>query len=391
MRIAYVSADFGVPVFGTNGSSAHVRAVLRALLERGARVDLFASRLDGPPPDDLAAIRILKVPRASSSLPQAERERRAILANDDLARGLAEHGPYELIYERHSLWSAAGMGMARAAGIPGLLEVNAPLLDETARFRTLVDHQAAERQVRRALADASALLAVSGGVADYLGGFAEARGKVHIVPNGVEPRRFQPRPRQRAAAEPFTIGFLGSLRPWHGLAGLIDATKLLVERGLPVRLAIVGKGPERPALEAQAERLGIAGRIAWTGSVPETAVPGELAGMDIAIAPYPALEGFYFSPLKLFEYMAAGLPIVTTAVGDLPRLVEHGQTGWLVRPDDSAALADGIARLAADPALCRSLGTAARAVVIERHSWTATAGRILEIARRVQPAEGRAA
>ncbi len=391
MRIAYVSADFGVPVFGTNGSSAHVRAVLRALLERGATIDLFASRLDGPQPDDLAAIRVLKLPRASSSLPQAERERRAILANDDLARGLADNGPYELIYERHSLWSAAGMGVARTAGVPGLLEVNAPLLEETARFRTLVDHRAAERQVRRALADASALLAVSGGVADYLGGFAEARGKVHVVPNGVEPRRFQSRSSQRTGGDPFTIGFLGSLRPWHGLTGLIDATKLLVERGLPVRLAIVGKGPERAALEAQAERLGIAGRVAWTGAVPETAVPGELAGMDIAVAPYPALDGFYFSPLKLFEYMAAGLPIVTTTVGDLPRLVEHGRTAWLVRPDDPSALADGIARLAADPALCQRLGTAARAAVIERHSWSATAGRILEIAGLASMQEGRAA
>lgn len=391
MRIAYVSADVGVPVFGTNGSSAHVRAVLRALLARGATVDLFAARLGGSPPDDLAGIRVVELPRAARDLPQVERERRAIRANDDLALALAENGPYALVYERHSLWSSAGMAVARAAGIPGLLEVNAPLLEETARFRTLVDHRTAERQVRRAFADATALLAVSGGVADHLAGFAETRGRVHVVPNGVDPGRFAPVHRERNPADPFTIGFLGSLRPWHGLAGLFDATRRLVERGLPARLSIVGKGPEQAALEAQAAGLGIASRIDWAGPVPEAAVPEALAAMDIAVAPYPALAGFYFSPLKLFEYMAAGLPIVTTAVGDLPRLIEHGRTGWLVPPDDPLALADGIARLAADPARCRRLGTAARATVIERHSWTATAGRLLEIARRVQPAEGRVA
>jgi glycosyltransferase involved in cell wall biosynthesis len=391
MRIAYVTADFGVPVFGTNGSSAHVRAVLRALLGRGATIDLFASRLDGPSPDDLAAIRVLKLPRASRRLPQPERERRAILANADVARKLAEHGPYDLIYERHSLWSAAGMGAARAAGISGLLEVNAPLLEETAQFRTLVDHEAAERQVRQAFSDARALLAVSRGVARYLDGFAEARGRIHVVQNGVEPGRFQPPHRRRRAGDPVVVGFLGSLRPWHGLDGLVHAMHRLAGRDAPARLLIVGKGPERERLEDLAAELGITEQIEWTGAVPEAQVPDALARMDIAVAPYPALPDFYFSPLKLFEYMAAGLPVVTTSVGDLPELIEDGRTGLLVPPDDPEALARAIAGLASDPVRCRSLGEAARARVIERHSWQATAARILEIAGRAHPAPGIAA
>ena len=285
MRIAYVCADTGVPVFGSNGSSSHVRAVLRAMATHGAAIDLFASRLDGPPPPDLAAIRVRKLPRASRRLPQAERERRAVAANAELARGLAENGPYDLVYERHSLWSAAGMAAARVQGVPGLLEVNAPLLEETARFRTLVDHEAAARQVRRAFADASALLAVSSGVARYLEAFGEAAGKVHIVPNGVDPERFVPARRQRAAGDPLTIGFLGSLRPWHGVDALIEATALLVHRGHDVRLVVIGKGPEQAALAALGERLGIARRITWTGAVPETAVADELGRLDLAVAP----------------------------------------------------------------------------------------------------------
>jgi len=396
MRVAYVTADFGVPVFGTNGSSAHVRAIVRALRAQGATVDLFASRLDGPPPEDLADLHIIELPRASRRLPQAERECCAIAANDVLASKLSAHGPYDLVYERHALWSAAGMAFARQQGIPGLLEVNAPLLEETAAFRTLVDHAAAERQVRRALADASALLAVSGGVARYLDGFgetpgAETRGKVHVVPNGVEPGRFRLAEGMRRADDPVVVGFVGSLRPWHGLDGLVRATALLAGDGVPMRLSIVGKGPERERLEALAADLGIAERIEWTGAVPEAEVPRQLARMDIAVAPYPALPDFYFSPLKLFEYMAAGLPVVTTAVGDLPQLVEDGRTGVLVPPDEPAGLAGAIASLAADPERCRRLGAAARARVIERHSWHATAARILEIAVRSGAARGIAA
>ena len=391
MRVAYVTADFGVPVFGTNGSSAHVRAIVRALRAQGATVDLFASRLDGPPPEDLADLRIIELPRASRRLPQAERERRAIAANGVLASKLLAHGHYDLVYERHALWSAAGMTVARQQGIPGLLEVNAPLLEETATFRTLVDHAAAERQVRRAFADASALLAVSGGVARYLDGFAAARGRVHIVPNGVEPGRFRPTERVRRADDPLVLGFVGSLRPWHGLDSLVRATALLAGDRVPVRLLIVGKGPERERLEGLAADLGIADRIEWTGVLPESEVPRALARMDIAVAPYPALPGFYFSPLKLFEYMAAGLPVVTTAVGDLPQLVDDGRTGVLVPPDDPPALARAIASLAAEPERCRHLGAAARARVIERHSWQATAARILEIAGRSGAARGIAA
>lgn len=396
MRIAYVCADFGVPVFGTNGSSAHVRAILRAFLAHGAKVDLFASRPGGEPPADLAAVRLHKLPRAPRELPQEERERIALKANAELARGLVVNGPYDLVYERHALWSASGMVAARALGVPALLEVNAPLLEETARFRLLVDRAAAERQVERAFAAADALLAVSTGVAHYLDGFLQTTGlqtagKIRVLPNGVDPDRFTPAGRQRRPGEPFTLGFLGSLRPWHGLDGLIEAVRLMAARGLPVRLLVVGKGPEQEALVVQAETAGIARLIEWTGAVPEEAVPAQLARMDIAIAPYPGIDGFYFSPLKLFEYMAAGLAIVATRVGDVQDIIEHGRTGWLVRPDAPEALADAVAMLATDPDLCRRLGLAARLRAVERHGWHEVGRKILATASTFRHRGGRAA
>jgi glycosyltransferase involved in cell wall biosynthesis len=102
--------------------------------------------------------------------------------------------------------------------------------------------------------------------------------------------------------------------------------------------------------------------------------------MDAAVAPYPALANFYFSPLKVYEYLAAGLPVVASRLGQLERLVEHGVTGLLVPPENAAALADALERLQGDGALRARLGQAARARVLRDHTWDAVVRRILRLA-----------
>src|SRR5205085_1861673 len=123
MRIAYVCADGGVPVFGRKGCSIHVQEVVRALSQRGARVELFASRTEGEPPLALDEIRVHALP----ALPRGDhaiREQAALAANDALYKTLERDGPFDLVYERYSLWSYAGMEFARDSSTPGLLEVN---------------------------------------------------------------------------------------------------------------------------------------------------------------------------------------------------------------------------------------------------------------------------
>src|SRR5438552_14024176 len=127
MRIAYVCADPGVPVFGKKGSSVHVQEVVRGLLVQGAQVELFATRFDGEPPAGLEGVRVHALPPLPRGEP-CERERAALAANGGLSAALARQGPFDLIYERYSLWSFAGMDYALAHAIPGLLEVNAPLI-----------------------------------------------------------------------------------------------------------------------------------------------------------------------------------------------------------------------------------------------------------------------
>lgn len=384
MRLAYVCADPGIPVFGQKGCSIHVQEVIRALRQQGAAVELFAVRLGGNPPADLADLKVHRLP----SVPPGEaamREQIALSINPDLQTDLALNGPFDVIYERYSLWSYSAMEFARSAGIPGLLEVNAPLIEEQAQHRGLVYHDVAIQAAKRAFQAASGLIAVSQEVKRYLSDWVNP-GKVHVIANGVNHHRFdnhfralrQPRPLN---ADTFTVGFVGSLKPWHGLSHLVGAFAQLHQRLPQARLLIVGDGPQRQSLEADLEQRHLRHAVSFTGAVPPDQIPELLAAMDAAVAPYPASTDFYFSPLKAVEYMAAGLPVVASRIGQLTELIEDGVTGLLCPPGDEAALAAALEQLWQSPRLRRQLGRAACQQVLTHHTWDAVAARILAIAQ----------
>lgn len=410
-RIAYVCADPGIPVFGCKGASIHVQEVIRALRRAGASVSLHAARLGGDAPADLADLPVTVLPMAIDA--GAERRARAALrANRRLHAALVADGPFDLVYERYSLWSGGAIAYARGVGgCTSLVEVNAPLIDEQAAWRELPLPRHARRLARHVFRHADGLLAVSPGVADWLRGFDGVSGPIEVVPNGVDPARFRPRepagettvpgpapsaapsPAPSAVAvaaaaaaavrRPLTIGFVGTLKPWHGLPTLIDAWARLRARGIDARLLLVGDGPERKGLIADLQRRGLMAHAELTGAVAPDRVPSLLARMDIAVAPYPPREDFYFSPLKLYEYQAAGLPVVCSRVGHLDRVIRDGHDGLLFPAGDAIALAATLARLATAPTLRARLGRNGRARVIAGHTWDSVAHRILALATEV--------
>ncbi len=391
MRVAYICADPGVPVFGRKGCSIHVQEVLAALVRQGAQLDLFATRLDGDPPDELRSVAVRQLP----AIPKgrlAGREQAAMATNETLKTLLQQHGPFDLVYERYSLFSYAGMEYARAAGSCGLLEVNAPLIEEQSRHRGLVHRQSAEETATRLFESASIVITVSEEVAAYVRGHGSAADRVQVVSNGVNPDRF---PEDLQATHPgpsgsFTVGFVGTLKPWHGVPTLLEAFAKLHDDDPSCRLLIVGDGPMREKLKNDLAGCyhAMAEGIDMVGAVARQEIPGLLASMDVGVAPYPELTDFYFSPLKLYEYMAAGLPVIASRIGEPARLIQDNVNGLLCPPGDSDALADALIRLRRDGELCDRLGRAARQTVIKDHTWDAVVERILRLAKAttvVQP------
>ena len=370
MRIAYVLLDPGIGVFGTKGASVHVQEIIRALRADGHEVTVFCTRTDEDIPADLADLEVRRhhLPRGAG----AERERAVAEASAAIAEEIAAGG-YDLVYERYSLFSdaAAQLTGPRDPGdpsTPSILEVNAPLIAEQREHRNLADEAAALAATRRQLRGATVVSCVSEAVARWAISEGADPACVVVTPNGVNTERITPgRPTHRPATTdaPVTVGFVGTLKPWHGTDLLLRA---IARTGEHLRLDICGTGPQQDELERLTVELGIEHRVRFRGAVAPDRVPQVLRGLDIATAPYPPGE-HYFSPLKIYEYLAAGLTVVASTIGTIPEVLGHGRLGVLVRPGDVDELAEALDGLAADPHRRASLAAAAREVAVAEHDW----------------------
>ncbi|TMB10022.1 MAG: glycosyltransferase family 4 protein [Deltaproteobacteria bacterium] len=397
-HVAYVCADRGVPVIGTKGGSTHIRELVNALTARGAEVRVLAARpTDG---ESRSAVRADVIDVGSDRFGRLLRtqirrvapgpagevigsETLALLLNQDVYQRLQRlHARWhiDVIYERYSLWGHAALRFARDHSIPFLLEVNAPLRLEQAQYRALHNGVVAEALEAQLFQLADRVLVPSSALRDYVIGQGARPGRVRIVCNAADPGIFRSVPRAMrngGTREQFVIGFVGSLKPWHGIQDLLRAFVRLRRRSAAYRLLIVGDGPLRPAIEQIRRREGLTDAIRVTGNVDYARVPALVAEMDVALAPYPRLTAFYFSPLKVYEYMAAGVPIVASAIGQVTEILTHRRTALLHPAGSINKIVDHIEELHASPRLAARLARAARHLAVKKYTWDRNAARVL--------------
>jgi glycosyltransferase involved in cell wall biosynthesis len=280
----------------------------------------------------------------------------------------------DFVYERCNLYFLAGAWLARRHGARLFLEVNSPLAEERAQHGGLRLATLARRLEHFTWRSAERVLPVTRVLADILVASGVERNRIEIVPNGIDPARFPPRP-PRADNDDVTLGFVGFVRAWHGLDRVIEGMAKGFARS---RLVVVGDGPAVPDLAALAERLGIAHRVQFCGLVPPEQVAQRVTAFDIALQPSATP---YASPLKIFDYMAAGCAIAAPDQPNIREVLRHESTALLFDPAVPGALWQSVERLIEDSNLRMKLGDAARAELLEKnYTWAGNAARVTRLA-----------
>lgn len=299
----------------------------------------------------------------------------------------------DLIYERYAFGNAAGVWAAKGHRAPLFLEVNSPMVLELSRTRGLSFPRFAARTEARILRGADRVLAVTGVLGDMLCELGVERERLMITPNGVdlelyaEPGDAAARSAARTAlglAEvipdgAMTLGFVGYYRTWHRLDLAVAA--LAEPRLRDAHLVLIGEGPAGDEIRAAAEAVGVSERVHFAGRRAHGDIPGLLPAFDLALI--PAINP-YASPLKLHEYMAAGLATVAPDQPNLREVLEHGRDAVLFPKDDGEAFASALVELAGDPERTRALGRAARqSVIAQELTWIGNARRVVREAEKL--------
>ncbi|MBM3277977.1 MAG: glycosyltransferase family 4 protein [Candidatus Handelsmanbacteria bacterium] len=336
------------------GVPRHVLDLSEGLRHRGHQVEIVAgqsepgegelweeARQRGIPTTFLPALRRPLSPAADAA------------AFAGLWRHLARTRP-QLVHTHISKAGVLGRLAARLAGVPVVLHTYHGQVEE-------VEGRGPQGRLLRAAealaaSCSDALIAVSADTAAGLQALGVGRaGQYRLIRNGIDLERFAP---QATPPAPVTgsplLGSVASLTPEKGLELLIAALPSLAAMHPLLRLCIVGEGPLRPALEAQIRALGLEGRVDLAGNTPD--VRPYLRAFDLVVTP-SRREG---QGRVLMEALALGRPVLAARVGGIPELIEHGQQGWLVPPEDPEALGQGAAHLLANPGLCAALAQRGR-------------------------------
>ncbi|GAB3879337.1 glycosyltransferase family 4 protein [Terrabacter terrigena] len=381
MRVLVLCSDTGVRVGDGKGAALHLLAITSAFAALGHDVEVVgvAANPDGPLEAWPVPCHLVDHPGRAEGELRERRKRETVESVAELALSVCARLQPDVVYERLSLFGTAGTRVAAVTGAVHVLEVNALLAAEEARWRGLVAGDLAAAVEDEVLRSADLRVAVSEEVAGAVR--AVAPGPTEVVPNGFDARLFSGTPDRVAARAELGLAhdgpllcFTGSLRAWHGLDIAVEALPLLPDA---VHLVVAGDGPVRDGLTSRSAELGVADRVHWLGQVQHASIPTVLAASDVALAPYPPLADFAFSPLKLYEYLAAGTPVVASAIGQLPEALGHGRWGRLVTPGDPAALADGIRDVLADPVGSLARAEMARDYAHAEHAWESRASDIV--------------
>lgn len=398
LRVAYVMQNVGVDLAAEVGQMMLIRQTIQGLEQRGHTVDLL--NLQGR--DVIAYPNLANLAQQqqvalgwSGQRPYQRLEgglrrlhgllRLPYLAGFDSRRfyeACVRALPnYQICHEYGGLLSVGAAYASRKTGTPYVLTVDADLLleaDVMGNPITGLRRKAAQWAARKSYQLADQIITVSEPTKENLvENWGVAAEKISIIPNGVNVALFQQEVdtnqirAELGLHDAPVVMFVGGFQMWHGLDKLLEAVAV-VSKILPeVRLLLVGDGPARPFVEENIHRLNLEKCVTITGFLPHARIPKLLAIADVVTVPYPKLpKEMWFSPLKLYEYMAAGKAVVASGAGQIKNVIRHDENGLLVTPGDVTELAQALLHLLQNESDRRRLGQNARREAETEHAWS---------------------
>ena len=371
-----------------DGQAVHIRSLQQAFREEGHEVREFALVARAPE----AAAKPAAAPANGRSgwgvvtrLPRFARELAEYcytpVARPKLMAAGRDQQP-DFLYERYAFGNVAGVQAARRLRIPLVLEVNSPMVLELSNTRGLSFPGLARRLETSIFTRADLVCVVTGVLRDMLIEMGVKPERLIVTPNGVHPELYRAPDREAARTDlglgaaregEVVLGFVGYYRDWHRLDLVIEA--LARDDLAQASLVLIGEGPAHDDLVAAARAAGVSDRVHFAGPRPHARIPSLLPAFDVALV--PAINP-YASPLKLFEYMAAGLAVIAPDQPNLREVLSDDENALLVPAGDGPALGAALGRLVGDAALRTRLGAAAAHSVVERDlTWRGNARRVV--------------
>ncbi len=293
----------------------------------------------------------------------------------------------DVLLVRYNMLNFGALIAARLQRIPVVLEVNSPHAFE--RKNLVKDVWQIPflpfliERLNMTLADR--IVTVSQVLKSYYSERKISADKIFVIPNGVNTDRFNPEidfstvRAKYGLAGKTVLGFVGSFHHWHGITNLMTLIQKTVPQYPEIAYLLVGDGPLKPQLENFVTSNGLIEKVTLTGYVAHDEVPNHVAAMDIVLAPYPKMEFFYFSPLKLFEYLSAGKAVVASRIGQISEIIQDGENGVLYDPDDLNDLLQKTTRLIVDENERARISFKARESVLQRFSWEKNARQVARV------------
>lgn len=305
-------------------------------------------------------------------------------------RILSQEKP-DVLITRLDLYLFSSLLAARMTKLPVILEADAPCVYESRTFHGEFKGipGLAEAIESWNLRSADASFCVSNAARDHFLEKRKAPDSLKVISNGVDLDRFSPGRGEEirsslGIADKIVVGFVGSFHYWHGVDNLAEVVKRSIAENPDIHFLLIGQGgPMQDMLRKALSENDVHNKVTFTGYIEHDRIPDHVAAMDIVLAPYPQLDFFYYSPVKVYEYMACGKPVITTRTGQLAELIADGQNGFLTEPGALSDILDHISKLSRDKEARERIGKEARKLIEASHSWNHKARELEKICQQV--------